>query len=987
MKRAAALFLALVLLASANAVFASPAANASITVPSDAALELEEKNFSGYNYRSFDPVEPVFTEQNGDVTTYSFALTDGRTYRYHVSDDTRAPTVSLFRFNGAYEQTVTLSDSRTATVRDVSANGGYNVADVYMNVNAAGWLRLAAAGDTYPLFCLRSWQAVDDPVGNNFVEPDWHYTVLNENGAPDESVVTVSADGLITAVGEGTAIVLAAYDAMNAPGAAGGPLFGAAWQENTGVAVVTVGETGELATGMTVNAGENPDKLAGDSIDAELDVIYFTGDAGAYTFTPATAGSTVAVANPTVGDTVCYGGFTPLAENADGSVTVPLTEGRNIVRVTHGGDTAYQIVTAKKVTVTVNGGDPVHPGDALSIVFDRLYHPVNKLAGVYNMNAVAVYTDVGGADGLIAGGATAQYNFASSRGAQTVADLLTRKTVGFGNVVYQKTDALTVPADFRGETFTLSGGTVMALGFGDRFGEHRALTRETGKGANTNAAFREGRFGALPDIVIPVTVSDAALTALELETGGVKTAYYAGDAFDPEHLTVTARYEDGASQTVSSYTVSPETLTADTTAVTVAYRGLTAQIPVTVTQPQLTSIAVTTMPRKTAYTAGEAFDPNGMTVTATYENGAAAEIADYTYAPARELTAEDTLVTVSYGGMTATVPITVEASSAPQQTVTVTFSLLGDSAHGEGGETHTLKKNNLETWIAPTRVTVPAGATVLNVIEKALGVSGVAFQNPSGNYITSVRGLSEFDNGALSGWMYALNGTHPTNSVTEQTVRNGDRIVLHYSDDYTVESGSEVFSTPAKTEQEEKKPEQPEQPPAKKTYTDVPEDAWYCEAVDYVSQKGMMHGTAETEFSPDAPMTRAMLMTVLARYAGADTEGGATWYEKGMAWAVENGVSDGTMPEADVTREQLVTMLYRYVKKQGGGFTGTWTFSLDYTDRDQIAPWAHEAVCWCTMHGIVNGMGGGFVPRGSATRAQVAAILMRFDNLQKTEVS
>ena len=166
--------------------------------------------------------------------------------------------------------------------------------------------------------------------------------------------------------------------------------------------------------------------------------------------------------------------------------------------------------------------------------------------------------------------------------------------------------------------------------------------------------------------------------------------------------------------------------------------------------------------------------------------------------------------------------------------------------------------------------------------------------------------------------------------------------------------------------------------------SDVPEDAWYREAVDYVSQKGMMNGTAETEFSPDAPMTRAMLMTVLARYAGVDTEGGDTWYEKGMAWAVENGVSDGTAPEADITREQLVTMLYRYVKKQGGGFTGAWAFSLDYTDRDQIAPWAYEAVCWCTMQGIVNGMGGGFAPQGSATRAQVAAILMRFD---KTEAS
>ena len=87
---------------------------------------------------------------------------------------------------------------------------------------------------------------------------------------------------------------------------------------------------------------------------------------------------------------------------------------------------------------------------------------------------------------------------------------------------------------------------------------------------------------------------------------------------------------------------------------------------------------------------------------------------------------------------------------------------------------------------------------------------------------------------------------------------------------------------------------------------------WYADAVKYVTDKGLMNGTDDNQFSPSATTTRAMLMTVLARYAGEDTTGGATWYEKGMNWAKAKGVSDGTNPNANITREQLVTMMYRY---------------------------------------------------------------------------
>ena len=153
---------------------------------------------------------------------------------------------------------------------------------------------------------------------------------------------------------------------------------------------------------------------------------------------------------------------------------------------------------------------------------------------------------------------------------------------------------------------------------------------------------------------------------------------------------------------------------------------------------------------------------------------------------------------------------------------------------------------------------------------------------------------------------------------------------------------------------------------------------WYADAVKYVTDKGLMNGTDDNQFSPSATTTRAMLMTVLARYAGEDTTGGATWYEKGMNWAKVKGVSDGTNPNANITREQLVTMMYRYAgsPKADG--------KLDsFSDAASVSTYAADAMQWAVANGIVNGSNGKLNPQNNATRAEVAAILMRFCEMSK----
>ena len=117
--------------------------------------------------------------------------------------------------------------------------------------------------------------------------------------------------------------------------------------------------------------------------------------------------------------------------------------------------------------------------------------------------------------------------------------------------------------------------------------------------------------------------------------------------------------------------------------------------------------------------------------------------------------------------------------------------------------------------------------------------------------------------------------------------------------------------------------------------------------------------------------------------AFADVAGDA-WYADAVAWAAEAGAVNGTSaetfdPDAPVTREQLAAILYRYAQAQGKGFTGAWAFPLSFTDAAEVSEYAYEPMCWMTMNGVINGMGDGtLAPKDNATRAQIAAMFMRF---------
>ena len=172
--------------------------------------------------------------------------------------------------------------------------------------------------------------------------------------------------------------------------------------------------------------------------------------------------------------------------------------------------------------------------------------------------------------------------------------------------------------------------------------------------------------------------------------------------------------------------------------------------------------------------------------------------------------------------------------------------------------------------------------------------------------------------------------------------------------------------------------------------TDVNDGDWFAPSVYFVLKNGLMNGVSEFVFSPGAPMTRAMLVTVLWRHEGepeapantfSDVKAGA-WYADAVSWAASTGVVNGVGsnkfdPEGNITREQMAAILYRYCTGRGidtrkqGSLSG-------FPDAGKVSSYATTALQWTVAEGIIGGSDGKLLPQGNATRAQVATILMRF---------
>ena len=173
----------------------------------------------------------------------------------------------------------------------------------------------------------------------------------------------------------------------------------------------------------------------------------------------------------------------------------------------------------------------------------------------------------------------------------------------------------------------------------------------------------------------------------------------------------------------------------------------------------------------------------------------------------------------------------------------------------------------------------------------------------------------------------------------------------------------------------------PQNPSAGETlpFADVNANSWYYSGVKFAYEKGLMNGTGNGTFSPNADTTRGMIVTMLARLEGQNTSG-TPWYAASQKWAMDNGISDGTNMTGAITREQFAAILYRYAKQKGYDISKSADLN-GFADANTVSAYATDAMRWAVASGLIQGSNSKLNPKGSATRAQVATILMRFMEL------
>ena len=504
------------------------------TCPADAEIAMMQKpggdaGSGTIHFVPFRLIAPESVETSGDTKTYTWRL--GSTCKYNMRAWKEGGLTQLLNFyfntDPAKCPVINFTEEDFAARapkwidHDPQSLDGMNDCNILLNINEKGYLKMTA-GQEYDLMAERDWQIIPNQTENYFLEPDYHYAVYDMNGNPDNSVVEIVPDGnigsewsILRAKSAGTAIVTVTYDAASALQYAnngkmstyyGGQYFGAIWPENTGVFVVSVNapENG-MDANMRINETFNEDqkKNAGIYVDAEHDVFYYINDEEVfnYTFKP-TGVQTVEISYPTIreNDAVYNTGWHTIAKNEDNTYTLPLKHGRQIVRLGDGrGNYEYQILTARHATRTIinetTGGSIFRPGDNVRVQYDGLFHPANKLSGIYNMSAYITYNGTPTGTALILG--PNQYWFGSKPSAQSV--------------------TFRIPADWTATTYDLTEGVIQVTGFGDPIGNHRTIDKIGGRSPNFTAIAHQTYFGALPDAIIPVTQLTKTLATLELD--------------------------------------------------------------------------------------------------------------------------------------------------------------------------------------------------------------------------------------------------------------------------------------------------------------------------------------------------------------------------------------------------------------------------------------------------------------------------------------
>ncbi len=923
------------------------------------------------NYYVHKVYEPLYSLDNNDGTTTHYFSADGN-LSYRVSMDGKITKAGyLLSTNSAtvlYSDTDSLASDRVDYALAGTDAAGVADDSLLLNINQDNHLYLEK-GDTKTLKAYRAWEIINS-FHNHIVMPDFNFNIISGEDvvtiAPYENQPTTNSSGnwrKLEAIGTGTAIIEVTYDAMLISGGEYSGFYGATDPYRTGLFVVTVGEdVPEVDFGIICKTGEGSRVYNENNAkpwDSEFDTLYFIGERGEIKLSPSlTNGNITEVSvSSDKGES-----FLPLnIEN--GVYTSPLKAGNNIIRVSTDRGTAYKVIRADEVNLVIKNksrpGKAIDKGDEITIKLMGLHTPIPKISGSFNPG----YNSSISGDGRI----RLYYSF----GEETIFNEGTQYNFSLsGNTIN-----FTVPEDEEKTEYALTDGyiglgVIGVKGFSDDGDSHRNIPDS---GGNTRAS--ETTFttrSLLPDIVVRVGmlpsgnmapfIRESAPQKATLNLGGTYALSMSKVFSDPDKdkLYYTAKngdveteIEDGyykfTPKNVGSYEIS-----------FVAYDG---EI-----ESEKHSLVLTVKDREEDSEPSLKFD--------ILES----EIAGY---------------------------------------VKVSFEDKGKRVKDEDNVKY---PKALGTIISSKKVPFKKGDTVADVTLRLLDALDFTYEH-GGNtkndfYLASIgsftlKGIEydsfgEFDAGTGSGWMITLNKEFIEYGASEYRVKNGDVIRWQYTCQLGEDIGDPFYTGKTFTEPEENKEEEKTEEKAaeednkvkfqENTFSDVKKDDWHYEAVKYVYENNLMRGTGNG-FEPDGKMSRAMLVTVLYRLAQPEFKGnahmfsdvpGETWYSEAVSWAYSNGIINGISntefaPDSNVSREQMALIIYRFAK-MNGFITEEKEENLSFSDINEVSDFALSAIIWANNTSIIAGTDERTLsPKASATRAQVAEILMRFLEIYKNK--
>lgn len=974
-----------------------------LNVPSDAEAKVFYQN-KNYNTSEVLPLEKRI-EDDGSMTYYFNVPSGNIYYSYRVSKKGKITKAGYIK--GDYQKVVwnenDLEEDAIINYDKETTLGARADDSLLMNVNAQNRIVLEK-NNTYRLRLYRIWQIINNDTQNVMIEPDFKYTIISGDNIISINPITTGNGNAknnwldITASGDGVAILEVEYNALdiltgNVSGfnALNQFTFGASDKTRTGLVIIQI-----IDAATDVDFGIKNNK--GTAWDAEFDTLYFTKEYGTIDFTPTVLNGSITKVEYSNDKGLTW----TECENENNCYTAKIIDGNNIIKITKDdGTSAYQVLRGNKIDIKIenktNSGENLQSGDIARITFEGLHFSAGKMSGIYNPG----YTK----------GQKIVYTFSGE-------NIKTKEKYQYDFLTNAYIE-VTIPADAEsGDVYILTNGHVEFDNMGSLLGAHRNIT-DSGAPTNMSATSTLYYKNILPDIEILIVSDIINNDNVSGDSGSGDNDNVSGDngSGDINNDNPSGDSDNDRPGGNSGSSSKPDDKPIDVSNLKFDISGKTIKGYVTISF--------------------EDFGERKKGESGIIYKNQLGEIIEEVKVPFKS---RDTIAAVTLRLLKALdieAGYTGNATSDFYLLSIGNFDLNGKhyESFGEfdagassgwmvkqnnwfinkGASEFFVEDGDIIEWVYTCHLGADIGCDWSNTSAEITGIKfksnygklSPAFDEDIEEYVYTISSTINAISFKIEQENYWAKATYKVGEksykpmekidVQDGTIIKVESIFSEYAGAEAIDSDTIVVTirkVDSKGNSVSNIEEKEEEIPItfdENTFNDIKKDDWYFDAIKYTYENKLMKGTGNG-FEPNKNMTRAMLVTVLYRLENpenktyknnfVDVKSG-DWYFDAISWAFENDLIKGVgenefAPNKEITREQMAVIIYRYSKLKEYNINTNNELNK-FVDSEEINEWALDAMKWANEVKLIQGTSEiTLSPKESATRAQVATILMRF---------